>query len=50
MDTYTIAIERITYYEVRAESIDEAINLALQGEGEEIDQKTTHAYDAAEGY
>ena len=44
MPEFIIAIDHITYYVVQAEDEVTAIDLVLEGEGEEISSETRDAY------
>jgi hypothetical protein len=44
MPEFIIAIDHITYYAVQAEDEVTAIDLVLEGEGEEISSETRDAY------
>ena len=44
MAEFIVAIDHITYYAVQAEDEAAAIDLVLQGEGEEIASETRDAY------
>jgi len=44
MSEFTVAVNRITYYSIKADSENEAIDLVLEGEGEEVNDETTEAY------
>jgi hypothetical protein len=44
MPEFMVAIEQITYYAVQAENEVTAIDLALDGQGLEIDSETRDAY------
>ena len=44
MAEFIIAIDHITYYVVQAEDEVTAIDLVLEGEGEEISSETRDAY------
>ena len=48
MEWYCIAVERITYYEIKAPSEEEAIERVLEQQGTEVDQELIRAY-AVEG-
>ena len=47
MPEFTVAIDHITYYVVQAEDEVTAIDLALEGQGREIDSETRDAYISA---
>ena len=47
MPEFMVAIDHITYYAVRAEDEVTAIDLVLEGEGEEVSSETRDAYIAA---
>jgi hypothetical protein len=44
MPEFMVAIEHITYYAIQAEDEVTAIDLVLEGEGEEISSETRDAY------
>jgi hypothetical protein len=44
MSEFVVAIDHITYYAVQAEDEITAIDLALEGQGLEIDSETRDAY------
>ena len=44
MAEFIVAIDRITYYAVEAEDEVTAIDLALDGQGEEVTSETRDAY------
>jgi hypothetical protein len=44
MPEFIVAIDHITYYAVQAEDEITAIDLALEGQGFEIDSETRDAY------
>jgi hypothetical protein len=44
MAEFIVAIDRITYYAVQAEDEITAIDLALEGQGEEVTADTRDAY------
>ena len=44
MAEFIVAIDRITYYAVQAEDEVTAIDLALEGQGEEVTSDTRDAY------
>lgn len=44
MSEFIVAIDHITYYAVQAEDEVTAIDLVLEGEGEEISSETRDAY------
>jgi hypothetical protein len=44
MAAFIVAIDRITYYAVQAEDEVTAIDLALEGQGEEVTAQTRDAY------
>jgi hypothetical protein len=44
MAEFIVAIDRITYYAVQAEDEIMAIDLALEGQGEEVTSDTRDAY------
>ena len=44
MPEFLVAIDQITYYAVQAEDEITAIDLALEGQGLEIDSETRDAY------
>jgi hypothetical protein len=44
MTQFIVAIDHITYYAVQAENEVTAIDLVLEGEGEEISSETRDAY------
>jgi hypothetical protein len=44
MAEFIVAVDHITYYVVRAEDEITAIDLVLEGEGEEISSETRDAY------
>jgi len=44
MPEFMVAIDHITYYAVRAEDEVTAIDLVLEGEGQEISSETRDAY------
>jgi hypothetical protein len=44
MTEFIVAIDRITYYAVQAEDEVTAIDLALEGQGEEVAADTRDAY------
>jgi hypothetical protein len=44
MAEFIVAIDHITYYAVQAEDEITAIDLALEGQGEEISSETRDAY------
>jgi hypothetical protein len=44
MPEFVVAIDQITYYAVQAEDEVTAIDLVLEGEGEEIASETRDAY------
>jgi hypothetical protein len=44
MPEFIVAIDHITYYAAQAEDEVTAIDLALEGEGEEISSETRDAY------
>jgi hypothetical protein len=44
MSQFIVAIDHITYYAVQAEDEVTAIDLVLEGEGEEISSETRDAY------
>jgi hypothetical protein len=44
MPEFIVAIDHITYYAVQAEDEVTAIDLVLEGEGEEISSETRDAY------
>jgi hypothetical protein len=44
MAEFIVAIDRITYYAVQAEDEVTAIDLALEGQGEEVTSNTRDAY------
>jgi hypothetical protein len=44
MAEFIVAIDHITYYAVQAEDEVTAIDLVLEGEGEEISSETRDAY------
>jgi hypothetical protein len=44
MPEFIVAIDRITYYAVQADDEVTAIDLALQGQGEEVTSDTRDAY------
>jgi hypothetical protein len=44
MAEFIVAIDRITYYAVEAEDEVAAIDLALDGQGEEVTSETRDAY------
>ena len=44
MPEFMVAIDHITYYAVQAEDEVTAIDLVLEGEGEEISSETRDAY------
>jgi hypothetical protein len=44
MTEFVVAIDHITYYAVQAEDEAAAIDLVLEGEGEEISSETRDAY------
>jgi hypothetical protein len=44
MTEFVVAIDHITYYAVQAEDEPAAIDLVLEGEGEEISSETRDAY------
>jgi hypothetical protein len=44
MSEFIVAIDRITYYAVQAEDEVTAIDLALEGQGEEVTADTRDAY------
>jgi hypothetical protein len=46
MAEFIVAIDHITYYAVQAEDEVTAIDLVLEGEGEEISSETRDAYIA----
>jgi hypothetical protein len=46
MPQFMVAIDHITYYAVQAEDEITAIDLVLEGEGEEISSETRDAYIA----
>jgi hypothetical protein len=46
MPEFVVAIDHITYYAVQAEDEVTAIDLVLEGEGEEIASETRDAYIA----
>ena len=47
MPEFMVAIDHITYYAVQAEDEISAIDLVLEGEGEEVSSETRDAYIAA---
>jgi hypothetical protein len=47
MPEFMVAIDHITYYAVQAEDEITAIDLALEGQGLEIDSETRDAYISA---
>jgi hypothetical protein len=47
MPEFIVAIDHITYYAVQAEDEVTAIDLALEGQGLEIDSETRDAYISA---
>ena len=47
MPEFMVAIDHITYYAVQAEDEVTAIDLVLEGEGEEVSSETRDAYIAA---
>jgi hypothetical protein len=44
MTEFIVAVDHITYYAVQAEDEVAAIDLVLEGEGEEISSETRDAY------
>jgi hypothetical protein len=46
MPEFMVAIDHITYYAVQAEDEVTAINLVIEGHGEEISSETRDAYIA----
>jgi len=44
MAEFIVAIDRMTYYAVQAEDEVTAIDLALEGQGEEVTSDTSDAY------
>jgi hypothetical protein len=44
MTEFVVAIDHITYYAVQAEDEAAAIDLVLEGEGEELSSETRDAY------
>jgi hypothetical protein len=44
MSQFIVAIDHITYYAIQAEDEVTAIDLVLEGEGEEISSETRDAY------
>jgi hypothetical protein len=44
MPEFMVAIDHVTYYAVRAKDEVTAIDLVLEGEGEEISSETRDAY------
>jgi hypothetical protein len=47
MSEFIVAIDHITYYAVQAEDEVTAIDLVLEGQGEEISSETRDAYITA---
>ena len=41
---FRVAVDRISYYEIQAETEDEAIDAVLEGQGKELNQETVDAY------
>jgi len=44
MPEFIVAIDHVTYYAVQAEDEVTAIDLALEGEGQEVSSETRDAY------
>ena len=47
MPEFIVAIDHVTYYAVQAEDEVTAIDLALEGEGQEVSSETRDAYISA---